>query len=119
MTAIGALRRVFLGISTVETTFARRGFRARSSEAQSRLEQIGSIFVRGYHSALELYGASRLLEARMNSFLASLRGEDACRQHRKGEHGGHYHEGDQDDSRFQTRDALLTSQPRQPPYEFA
>jgi hypothetical protein len=49
----GRLRRLAFGIAPRETTFARRGFQATSSEAQARLEHIGETFLEGYHAALE------------------------------------------------------------------
>ncbi|HLZ55506.1 MAG TPA: DUF1702 family protein [Ktedonosporobacter sp.] len=47
------LRRSLFGIPLEETTFAKRGFLAGEIGAQQRLEQIGTIFVQGYHAALE------------------------------------------------------------------
>lgn len=50
---LGQARRRFLGLSTAEASFAQRGFRAREDEARRRLEQIGIVFLSGYHAALE------------------------------------------------------------------
>ncbi len=51
--AVGRFRRLFLGISPTETTFAKRGFHTGKSDAWQRLERSASTFVRGYHAALE------------------------------------------------------------------
>jgi hypothetical protein len=48
-----ALRRALFGIAPGETSFERRGFRGEAEEVRSRLEEVGSCFVRGYHAALE------------------------------------------------------------------
>ncbi len=50
---LGQARRRFLGLSPAEASFAQRGFRASDDEARRRLEQIGIIFLSGYHAALE------------------------------------------------------------------
>ena len=50
---LGQARRRFLGLSPAEASFAQRGFRASNDEARRRLEQIGIIFLSGYHAALE------------------------------------------------------------------
>ena len=50
---LGQARRRFLGLSTAEASFAQRGFRASDEEARRRLEQIGILFLSGYHAALE------------------------------------------------------------------
>ncbi|HSK29778.1 MAG TPA: DUF1702 family protein [Candidatus Limnocylindria bacterium] len=50
---LGQARRRFLGLSTTETSFARRGFLASEDNARRRLEQIGITFLGGYHAALE------------------------------------------------------------------
>jgi hypothetical protein len=47
------LRKRFFGISMGETTFTRRGFHVGDLAAQQRLEQVGSVFLNGYHTALE------------------------------------------------------------------
>lgn len=47
------LRKLVLGISAQETTFARRGFRASEPATQHRLEHVGKTFLAGYHAALE------------------------------------------------------------------
>jgi len=46
------LRRSLFGISSEETTFARRGFSRGDSRTQGTLEHIGALFVEGYHLAL-------------------------------------------------------------------
>ena len=50
---LGQARRRFLGLSPAEASFAQRGFRASDDEARRRLEQIGIVFLSGYHAALE------------------------------------------------------------------
>jgi enediyne biosynthesis protein E3 len=50
---LGRVRRRFLGLSTAEASFARRGFIASEEESRQRLEQIGVTFLSGYHAALE------------------------------------------------------------------
>jgi enediyne biosynthesis protein E3 len=44
--------RALLCIDPAEATFARRGFRASSETARTRLETVGDTFVRGYNAAL-------------------------------------------------------------------
>ena len=53
---LGQARRRFLGLSTTEASFARRGFRTGEDIARQRLEQIGITFLSGYHAALEETG---------------------------------------------------------------
>ena len=53
---LGQARRRFLGLSPSEASFAVRGFRASEDEARRRLEQIGIVFLSGYHAALEESG---------------------------------------------------------------
>ena len=53
---LGQARRRFLGLSTTEASFAKRGFVAREDAARRRLEQIGITFLSGYHAALEESG---------------------------------------------------------------
>lgn len=50
---LGRVRRRVLGLSTVEVSFAKRGFLTGEDEARLRLEQIGITFLSGYHAALE------------------------------------------------------------------
>jgi enediyne biosynthesis protein E3 len=50
---MGRLRRAIFGISPDETTFARRGFRGNNASTRQRLEQVGRVFVMGYHTALD------------------------------------------------------------------
>ena len=50
---LGRVRRRLLGLSPAEASFAKRGFSASQDEARRRLEQIGIIFLSGYHAALE------------------------------------------------------------------
>lgn len=49
----GRMRKALFGLSVEETRFARRGFRSSQLKAQRRLEHIGSVFLLGYHAALE------------------------------------------------------------------
>lgn len=50
---LGQARRRFLGLSPAEASFVKRGFRASEDEARRRLEQIGIVFLSGYHAGLE------------------------------------------------------------------
>jgi hypothetical protein len=50
---LGQARRRFLGLSSSEASFAKRGFIAGEDDARRRLEQIGVTFLSGYHAALE------------------------------------------------------------------
>ena len=59
---LGQARRRFLGLSPAEASFAKRGFRANDDEARRRLEQIGIIFLSGYHAALEETGFTALAQ---------------------------------------------------------
>jgi len=57
---LGQLRRRIFGISSAEASFARRGFRPTSPATQQRLEQVGYVFLAGYHAALEEPAPTRL-----------------------------------------------------------
>lgn len=70
---LGQARRRVLGLSPAEASFARRGFVAREEQARLRLEQIGIIFLSGYHAALE-ESELVLLARRLASMEAELRG---------------------------------------------
>jgi hypothetical protein len=50
---LGQARRRFLGLSPAEASFARRGFLVSEEKGRLRLEQIGVVFLSGYHAALE------------------------------------------------------------------
>ena len=50
---LGQARKRFLGLSTAEASFAKRGFFAREDNARQRLEKIGVTFLNGYQAALE------------------------------------------------------------------
>src|SRR5262249_40497388 len=50
---LGRVRKRVLGLSPSEASFAKRGFIVGQDEARRRLEQIGIIFLSGYHAALE------------------------------------------------------------------
>jgi hypothetical protein len=54
------LRKNILGISLQEVTFQRRGFIDAEPEAQVRLEQIGRVFLHGYHASLNDEGLETL-----------------------------------------------------------
>lgn len=71
--AFGFLRKAAFGISFAEATFARRGFRVSDAKAQQRLEQIGSVFLQGYHAVLE-EDAPEALALRLCNVDAELRG---------------------------------------------
>jgi enediyne biosynthesis protein E3 len=71
--ALGLLRKVAFGISLDEVTFARRGFRVGDPTAQQRLQQIGNIFLQGYHAVLE-EDAPEALALRLRAVDAELRG---------------------------------------------
>src|ERR1044071_2074193 len=49
---MGRIRQRLLRISPEETSFERRGFRCRDAAVRTRLEAVGSAFVRGYHEGL-------------------------------------------------------------------
>jgi hypothetical protein len=70
---LGQARRRFLGLSTAEASFAKRGFIAREDDARQRLEQIGVTFLNGYHAALEETGFDAL-SRRLAAVEAELRG---------------------------------------------
>ena len=71
--ALGLLRKVAFGISLEEVKFARRGFRASNANAQKRLEQIGDVFLQGYHAVLE-EDAPEALALRLRVVDTELRG---------------------------------------------
>lgn len=54
------LRKQILGISFQEVTFQRRGFIDGGREAQLQLEQIGRVFLQGYHASLDDEGSETL-----------------------------------------------------------
>jgi hypothetical protein len=70
---LGQTRRRFLGLSTTEASFARRGFLVGEENAQQRLEQIGITFLTGYHAALEETGFVSLAR-RLEGVETDLRG---------------------------------------------
>jgi hypothetical protein len=70
---LGLLRKVAFGISREEVTFARRGFCAGNVNAQKRLEQIGDVFLQGYHAVLE-EDAPEAIALRLSDVDAELRG---------------------------------------------
>jgi hypothetical protein len=54
------LRKHILGISLREVTFQREGFTDGGREAQVRLEQVGRVFLQGYHASLNDEGPETL-----------------------------------------------------------
>ncbi len=70
---LGWLGRRLFGISTEEASFSRRGFRGGDQCVRQRLEQIGRVFLQGYHSALEEDRPDLLVSA-LNSIEPDLRG---------------------------------------------
>jgi len=71
--SLEALRTKLLHIDVREATFARRGFRWNDNHARQRLEQIGFMFLRGYHTALKESDQSALAQ-RLNLIDLELRG---------------------------------------------
>jgi hypothetical protein len=62
-----------MGLSSLETTCSRRGFRCDQPQMRSRLEEVGATFLNGYHAALEC-GTSPHLSAELESQNPELRG---------------------------------------------
>ncbi|HVF88521.1 MAG TPA: DUF1702 family protein [Blastocatellia bacterium] len=50
--ALGRLRKLILGISEAQASFARRGFRSGEPDLRRRLEKVGRTFVHGYNMSL-------------------------------------------------------------------
>ena len=71
--ALGLLRKVAFGISLEEATFARRGFHVSEARTQQRLEQIGNVFLQGYHAGLE-EDSPEALALRLRAVDVELRG---------------------------------------------
>lgn len=67
------IRKLIFGISPEETTFARRGFQGGGG-LRERFEEIGRIFVGGYHAALEEPGRASVLASRLDSVANEFRG---------------------------------------------
>jgi enediyne biosynthesis protein E3 len=72
-TLCGHFRRKLLGLSREETSFARRGFRGAAETERERLEQVGGVFLLGYHAALE-QGDCESLVQELNAVELELRG---------------------------------------------
>jgi hypothetical protein len=72
-TLLRKIRRRTLGLSPAETTYSRRGFRGATEETRARLEKVGQVFLRGYHSALE-HGVSDELTSDLNGVEREWRG---------------------------------------------
>jgi hypothetical protein len=51
--SLRSLRKIVFSISLEETTFERRGFRGNDTVTRQRLEQVGRVFLLGYHAALD------------------------------------------------------------------
>jgi hypothetical protein len=62
----GKSRRALLGLSREKTSYARRGFRGATEQMRARLERVGTVFLLGYHAALE-HGASEMLAPELNA----------------------------------------------------
>lgn len=60
MSIVGRLHLPVFGIALEQTTFARRGFRSTDSVAQDLLENVGRVFLQGYHEALNDSGPEAL-----------------------------------------------------------
>ncbi len=67
------LRKLVFGIPLEEVTFARRNFYAHTPAIQHHLENVGRMFVCGYHMALHDSQADRLA-AQLNSVEPAMRG---------------------------------------------
>ncbi len=67
------LRQPLLGISSEETTFARRGFRECAPQVQQHLERVGATFLQGYHAAIE-GDKPEVLLPKLNAMEAEWRG---------------------------------------------
>lgn len=67
------MRRRWFGLPVAETNYVRRGFRGATEEMQTRLEQIGTVFLGGYHAVLEDDTQNGLAPA-LNSTDLELRG---------------------------------------------
>lgn len=72
-TLAGRLRRRLLGLAPEETHAAKRGFRVASGEMKFRLEQVGAVFLNGYHSAFE-HNSLEALAGALNRVDLELRG---------------------------------------------
>jgi len=62
------------GLSAEETSYGKRGFRGATDEIRARLEQIGSVFLRGYHSAIEAGAPTSRLTGNLAAVEHELRG---------------------------------------------
>lgn len=69
----GKVRRSLLGSPPGETSFERRGFGGATEVARARLERVGSSFIQGYHSALEV-GSLESLACELSRVELELRG---------------------------------------------
>jgi hypothetical protein len=62
-----------LSIDGSEVTFARRGFRSTRPEVRDRLEHVGTVFLLGYHAALQ-ENEPQALTARLDQVASEYRG---------------------------------------------
>jgi hypothetical protein len=69
----GKYRRRLLGLSREETSYARCGFRGATEQLRTRLEQVGAVFLLGYHAALE-QGDTETLALELNTVDLEWRG---------------------------------------------
>jgi hypothetical protein len=69
----GKFRRRLLRLSHEETSYARRGFCGATEQMRSRLERVGTVFLLGYHAALE-HGDSEMLVLELNAVELEWRG---------------------------------------------
>ena len=72
-TLFGKFRRKLLCFSREETSFVRRGFRGATETERTRLEQVGAVFLLGYHAALE-HGVTETLVLNLNAVESEWRG---------------------------------------------
>jgi hypothetical protein len=69
----GKYRRRLLGLSREETSYAHRSFRGATEQLRTRLEQVGAVFLLGYHAALE-HGDTETLALELNTVDLEWRG---------------------------------------------
>ena len=64
---------LLLTIAAEETSFSRRGFRSTTPQIQQHLEQVGTVFLQGYHAAIA-GDHPRVLVPKLNAVEAKWRG---------------------------------------------
>jgi len=67
------MRKLALGISPEETSFARRGFHSSDPYVRQHLEQVGTFFLKGYNASLDHDGLHSLAEE-LNALESEFRG---------------------------------------------